>query len=43
MASLSELRTARNDIMHFNPDPVPEAVVKRLRLMIQILKRYGNV
>ncbi|HEY5857369.1 MAG TPA: hypothetical protein VIW24_25905 [Aldersonia sp.] len=38
---LSTLREARNDVMHFNPDPVPEALVAQLRHMIRLLRKYG--
>lgn len=38
---LDDLRIARNDIMHFSPDPVPEEVVGQLRMMIRLLKRFA--
>lgn len=37
---LTELREVRNDIMHFNPDPLPEGVVAKIRNMIRLLKEY---
>ncbi|OLT16907.1 hypothetical protein BJF80_05635 [Serinicoccus sp. CUA-874] len=40
-ARLDELRQVRNDIMHFNPDPIPEQVVAQLRMMIRLLKRFA--
>lgn len=38
---LAVLRNVRNDIMHFNPDPIPEGVVDQMRNMIRLLKKYG--
>lgn len=38
---LEDLRLARNDIMHFNPDPVPDEIVGQLRMMIRLLKRFA--
>jgi hypothetical protein len=40
-ARLSELREARNDIMHFNPDANPDAAVHWIRNMIRLLKKYS--
>lgn len=40
-ARLNELRQARNEIMHFNPDPIPIEVVSQLRMMIRLLKRFA--
>ena len=37
---LDELRRARNDVMHFNPDPVPEGMVDRARHMIDLIRQY---
>lgn len=39
--TLNELRETRNDIMHFNPDPVSDEVVGRLRAMIRLLRRFA--
>jgi len=39
---LEELREVRNDLVHFNPDPLPENTVERVKHMIQVLKRYGS-
>lgn len=41
-ARLNELRAVRNDLVHFNPDPIPEYTVSRIRHMIQLLKKYGS-
>jgi hypothetical protein len=38
---LGQLREARNDIMHFNPDADPGAVVSWIRNMIRLLKRFS--
>lgn len=38
---LNELREVRNDVMHFNPDPVPEDASAKLRLLIRLLRMYG--
>lgn len=39
---LDELRQLRNDIMHFNPDPVPATAVDKLRNFIKLLHEYGD-
>jgi hypothetical protein len=41
VSRLAELRSIRNDVMHFNPDPAPEGVVGQIRNMIRLLKKYG--
>ena len=38
---LSVLREVRNDLVHFNPDPIPEHTVRQIRHMIQLLRKYG--
>lgn len=38
---LSALREVRNDLVHFNPDPVPDRTVSQIRHMIQLLRRYA--
>ncbi len=38
IARLDELRMIRNDITHFNPDPIPQDAVELLRNMIKLLK-----
>ncbi|WP_370617191.1 CBS domain-containing protein [Mumia qirimensis] len=42
IARLSELREIRNDLVHFNPDPLPEHTVTQIRYMIQVLKKYAS-
>jgi len=37
---LDELREIRNDIMHFNPDPLQEGTVEKVRYMLRLLRRY---
>lgn len=39
---LDELREIRNDIMHFNPDPVPADAVDKLRNILKLLREYGD-
>lgn len=39
---LAELREVRNDLVHFNPDPVPEHTVNRIRQMLQVLRKYAS-
>jgi hypothetical protein len=39
---LNELREIRNDVMHFNPDPLPSDAVNKLRHAINVLREYGD-
>jgi hypothetical protein len=39
---LNELREIRNDVMHFNPDPLPSDAVAKLHNAIRVLHRYGD-
>jgi CBS domain-containing protein len=39
---LDELREIRNDIMHFNPDPLPPGAVKKLHNAINILRQFDD-
>jgi hypothetical protein len=39
---LNELRIIRNDVMHFNPDPLPFDAVTRLRNAIRVLHEYSD-
>ncbi len=39
---LDELREIRNDVMHFNPDPVPVGTTAKLRGLIRLLREYGE-
>ncbi|NUK32314.1 CBS domain-containing protein [Streptomyces lunaelactis] len=39
---LDEIREIRNDLMHFNPDPLPEDAVQNIRHMINLLREYGG-
>jgi hypothetical protein len=41
VARLAEIRRIRNDVMHFNPDPVPANTVDRLRSINEVLRRYA--
>jgi len=38
---LDELRVVRNNVTHFNPDPVPEDAVDKLRNILKLLRDYG--
>jgi len=40
ISRLDEIRRIRNDIMHFNPDPLPDGVVPTLRHFAQFLRTY---
>jgi predicted transcriptional regulator len=37
---LDELRQIRNDVMHFNPDGVPEGTVEQLRHMLALIREF---
>jgi len=39
---LAELREIRNDIMHFNPDPIPLDTVQKLRHFLALLRTYAE-
>lgn len=39
---LDELRTIRNELMHFNADGVEEGDVRKIRRMIAVLREYGD-
>ncbi|MCX5328133.1 CBS domain-containing protein [Streptomyces sp. NBC_00140] len=39
---IDELREIRNDLMHFNPDPIPDDAVQKIRHMIALLREYGG-
>lgn len=38
---LNEIREIRNDLMHFNPEPLSEGDVWKIRHMINVLREYG--
>ena len=40
---LDELRVIRNNVTHFNPDPVPPGAVHQLRYMLNLLRTYGEL
>lgn len=40
---LGTIVKVRNDIMHFNPDPLPEGCVVQLKSMIALLRDHGGV
>ncbi|WP_329110084.1 hypothetical protein OG792_14490 [Micromonospora sp. NBC_01699] len=37
---LQEIRKIRNDVMHFNPDPLPPDTVEKLGNILRLLRRY---
>jgi CBS domain-containing protein len=39
---LDEIRQIRNDLMHFNPEPLPDNSTHKIRHMINELREYGN-
>jgi FOG: CBS domain len=39
---IDELREIRNDLMHFNPDPIPDDAVHKIRHMIALLREYSD-
>ncbi|MFC9856775.1 MULTISPECIES: restriction system modified-DNA reader domain-containing protein [unclassified Streptomyces] len=39
---LGEIRIIRNDLMHFNPDPLPDDAIQKIRNMIALLREYGS-
>lgn len=42
IARLNELRTVRNNVMHFNPDPVKISEVNKLRNFLQLIRKYSR-
>jgi CBS domain-containing protein len=40
---LDELRVVRNNVMHFNPEPVPAEAVEKLRYILKLLRDYGGL
>lgn len=38
---LDDLRTIRNNVMHFNPEPLPANTVERLRYILKLLRDFG--
>jgi CBS domain-containing protein len=39
---LGEIRKVRNDVMHFNPDPLPTGTVEKLRYINTLLRTYAG-
>jgi predicted transcriptional regulator len=39
---LDEIRKIRNDVMHFNPDPLPDGTIEKLRKLNSLLRRYSD-
>jgi hypothetical protein len=40
-ARLEEIAQVRNNLMHFNSDPLPDDVVSMLQNFINLLQEYG--
>ncbi|MFE7193758.1 CBS domain-containing protein [Kitasatospora sp. NPDC057541] len=39
---LDQIRKIRNDLLHFNPDPLPEDAIEKIRNMINLLREYTS-
>lgn len=37
-----DLRVIRNNVMHFNPEPLPVGTVDRLRNILKLLRDFGG-
>jgi CBS domain-containing protein len=42
VARISEIRKIRNNVMHFNPDPLPGGTVDMLRNLTRLLRSFGG-
>ncbi|MEV4544742.1 hypothetical protein [Micromonospora echinaurantiaca] len=42
IARLDDLRKVRNNVMHFNPDPVRPSEVAKLRHFLKVIRRYSG-
>lgn len=40
---LDDLRVIRNNVMHFNPEPLPGNAVERLRYILKLLRDFGGL
>ena len=40
---LDELRVVRNNVTHFNPDPIPDDAVEKLRYILKMLRDYAGL
>jgi hypothetical protein len=40
---LDQLRAVRNNVMHFNPEPVPADAVEKLRYILKLLRDFGGL
>lgn len=40
---LDELRVVRNNVTHFNPEPVPADAVEKLRYILKLLRDFGGL
>jgi hypothetical protein len=40
---LDELRVVRNNVMHFNPEPVSVGAVEKLRYIRKFLRDFGGL
>lgn len=40
---LDDLRVIRNNVMHFNPEPLPANTVNRLRYILKLLRDFGGL
>jgi hypothetical protein len=42
-ARLGEIARIRNNLMHFNSDPLPDDIMSMLQNFINLLQEYGNI
>ncbi|WP_433050439.1 hypothetical protein [Dactylosporangium sp. CS-033363] len=42
IARLNQIRQVRNNVMHFNPDPPKPADVAKLRIFLELIRRYRH-
>jgi hypothetical protein len=40
---LDELRLIRNNVTHFNPEPIPADAVEKLRYILKLLRDFGGL
>ena len=42
IARLEELNDVRNNVMHFNPDPVPALAAEQIRALTRLIRQYAT-
>jgi hypothetical protein len=43
IAELKEVKRIRNDVMHFDPDPLGESELSTLRSFVRLLQRLDEI